>query len=266
MKEAKAGIGFGRLLIQSLNAALLYVADWPPVAVAALVGGTLSIVLSEAAVNLGQLPAAVAGAICADKAGRLADRIRSSPRPVPFDAFLRDINSLHDAVEDAAATLAPGIGQDVVIAVGIAAYCLVLALGPGPPAEHWLNATAHYRVVWLGLAVLLPLKFIYGAFGGPAKITAACDDVASALNAMRTDAQNKLAPLAVLEQVEALERYVIGIQFGFNLFHVRISYPFLYNCLIQLITVGTIVSPMLLAQMSAIVEDEARADEGSLAQ
>jgi hypothetical protein len=59
---------------------------------------------------------------------------------------------------------------------------LVIALGPGPPAEHWLNADVHYRDFNLGLAVFIPLTSIYGALVGPAKITAACDEVASELN------------------------------------------------------------------------------------
>ena len=70
----------------------------------------------------------------------------------------------------------------------------------------------------------------------------------------------------VRDQVEALERYVTGVGLGFNLFHIRISYTFVYSCLVQLITVGTIVTPVLLTQISQIVEDGARGDEGSLAQ
>ena len=269
LKEAKAGIVVGCLAGIGIVCALLYFAfvDLPPDAVAAIVACILTVpVGSEGTAKFAtSLPAAAAGTILADKAGRLADRIRSSPCPVPADAFLRDINSLHAAVEAVSAMLAPGIGGGVFFAVALAAVCLVVAIGPGPPLEHWLNANAHYRGVFLGLAVFLPMFAIYGALGGPAKITTACDEIASELNALR-NAKNKLAPLVVRDQVEALERYVTGVGLGFNLFHIRISYTFVYSCLVQLITVGTIVTPVLLTQISQIVEDGARGDEGSLAQ
>jgi hypothetical protein len=115
------------------------------------------------------------------------------------------------------------------------------------------------------LCVFYAIISIYGALGGPAKITAACDEVASELNALR-NAEGKMAPVAVLEQVEALERYVAGIELGFFLFHYRISYAFVYDCLAQLIAVGSILLPMLLVQMNAIVEDGAGEGQGSLAQ
>ena len=132
------------------------------------------------------------------------------------------------------------------------AVFLGIALGPGPTAEHWLKADVRYRDVFLGLAVLIPLLIIYGTLDGPAKITAACDEVASELNALR-NAEGKLAPGAVLEQVEALERYVAGIELGFVLFHYRISYTFVYSCLTQLIAVGSILLPMLLAQTGTVI-------------
>jgi hypothetical protein len=113
--------------------------------------------------------------------------------------------------------------------------------------------------------VFFPLLNVYMAFSGPAKITAACDEVASELNALR-DAEGRLASGAVLEQVEALERYVAGIGLGFRFFHYRISYASIYSCLIQLITVGSILLPMLLTQISPIAKDEGRGGEGSLAQ
>ena len=97
------------LLVQHIGPAL-YFADLPLDAIVAWVAVVLlSPILGVAQCETG-LPAAPAGATLADKAGRLADRICNSPRLVPADAFLRDINSLHATVQAAATALALAIG------------------------------------------------------------------------------------------------------------------------------------------------------------
>jgi hypothetical protein len=59
--------------------------------------------------------------------------------------------------------------------------------------------------------------------GRRAKITAACDGVTLQLNELRA-ATDGLAAVEVLQQVEALERYVDKIGFGFEFQHFRVSY------------------------------------------
>eukprot|EP01052_Picozoa_sp_SAG31_P010644 SAG31_NODE_588_length_13820_cov_47.352452_6_plen_469_part_00 len=264
LKTSKAFVASIIVLNCTVIGSVLYFADLPTDAVAA---GVLSLLFVCMLAPVGPtlvLPTQVSSAILADKATRLANRIQNSPRPVPADAFLRDINSLHAAVQAASTALAPMICLMVLGAVDMAAIFLVLALGPGPPPDHWLNADLHYRDVCLGVALFFPLLFIYIGLAGPGKVTAACDEVAAELNALR-NAKGKLAPVAVLERVEALERYVDGTDLGFGFFHYRISYVFIYNCISQLIAIGTIVFPMLITQMNNAVAESAYANDGSLA-
>ena len=227
MKEAKAGAPVGTLLMWVFFGGLTYLADSPPAATVA--AGVVVIVTMPCWCLFGigiSLPMWVAGAVLSDKAGRLAESIRTCPRPVPANDIINGIRALHAAVATASAGLGPIIILHLAGGVTGVIIWLILALGPGPPADHWLSADLHYRTVFLVVALMWAVNSLRETFRGPAMITAACDEVAVELNDLRSTADG-LAAEPVLAEVEALERYVDKIGLGFDFFHFRISYAVL---------------------------------------
>ena len=167
----------------------------------------------------------MAGAVLGDTAKRLAESIQTCPRPVPANAIINDIRDLHAAVVTASAELGLAVIGALVVSGVVSMAFIVLALGPGPPADHWLSADLHYHKSSLVTALVSAVLGLRAGLSGPAQITAACDDVAVQLNALRGTADG-LAAEPVLAQVEALECYVDKIGLGFELLHFRISYAF----------------------------------------
>ena len=93
---------------------------------------------------------------------------------------------------------------------------------------------------------------------GPAKVTAACDEVGQALNHLRQDG-GSMADSDTLGNVEALERYldkVDGTGLCFTMLSARISYGFVYALLGQLISTVTFILPVLLVLINSATVEE----------
>ena len=134
-----------------------------------------------------------------------------------------------------------------------------IAVGPRPPrgtpwfgTGNWYNFFFHQYVAGF-LATIMAANLTWG-LSGPAKVTSACQRIASAVNDLRLNAGGAdgtvtLATSEQLHRIEGLERYINALNknqgLGFLVLRKRITFTLVMGLLIQTVSAMPVVITLM---------------------
>jgi hypothetical protein len=193
-------------------------------------------------------PGQVACEVLRGRAQQLARRIsKGTAATTDYGSVAADIHTLHKDCEHTAWVLEPGAICNLQFSVAFTIAVMILALGPQAPPDHPMSRYVPPELR-LAVAALFLVGGAYGTLSGPAKLTAALDEIASALNSLRRDGSS-MPHIDNLARIEALERYVSRLAdggLGYRLLGARISYGFLARAMVSIGSGAVVLFPILL--------------------
>jgi hypothetical protein len=200
--------------------------------------------------------------LAADAAEQVAaDAQRVTAATADYNGLAKRVYRVHRDTVALSELMTPVIfGQASFLFWSVLAF-LFVAVGPRPPrdGEDWLGMGNWYnfffhQYVAACIATSMAAQLVW-ALSGPAKVTSACQRIASAVNDLRVNADGAdgAVTLAAAEQghqIEVLNRYINELNknqgLGFLVLRKRITFTLVMGLLIQ--TVGAM--PVIIALMS----------------
>jgi hypothetical protein len=213
-----------------------------------------------------RLASDVSYVLAADAANQVATDVRrTTAATADYDALAQRVHRVHSATMTLSAQMTPVVVGWVILILPLAFAWLFIAVAPRPAAaNNWYNfylseIAAACMSNWLVGLVVWELF-------GPARVTSACQSIASAVNDLRLNvAADGVVTLATSEQlhrIEGLKRYANELNkdqgLGFLVLGKRMTRTLVLGLLIQTVS-GMIVVSTTLVSIATVEGTEGRA-------
>ena len=263
MKGIKALAGYSVLLLGCTSVVLAI--ESKPDAPHKWVAAALIVALSApvvAGATLKQLAMDVTYLLAADAAEQVAaDVHRGTAATADYNDLAKRVYRVHRDTVALSEMMTPVIfGQAGLLSLPVL-MCLFIAVGPRPDREgddwlgmgNWYNFFFHPYVMAF-FATTVAAQLVWG-LSVPAKITSACQRIASAVNDLRVNAgADRTVTLATAEQlhrIEGLERYINALNknqgLGFLVLRKRITFTLVMGLLIQTVSAMLVINTALMS-------------------
>ena len=284
MKGTKALLGYTMLTVGVLSVVMAI--ESKPDAAHEWVAAALAVALAAPATVMGsaggkQLAMDVTYLLAADAAEQVAaDVQRTTAATADYNGLAKRVYRVHRDTVALSEMMTPMIfGQAFFQGSGTLA-CLFIAVGHRPPQGHlwlgmgnWYNFFCHQYVVAF-CATTAAAQLVWG-LSRPAKVTSACQRIASAVNDLRVNADGAdgavtLATSEQLHHIEGLNRYINELNknqgLGFLVLRKRITFTLVMGLLIQTVSAMLVVSTTLvsIATVDGEVEEDVAGDTQEL--
>jgi hypothetical protein len=282
MKGIKALLGLSALVLGTM--AVVMAIESKPDAAYGWVAAALLVALAAPVAVMGtpfQLAQDLTYLLAADAAEQVAaDVQRVTAATADYNGLAKRVYRVHRDTVALSEMMTPVIfGQASFLFLFVLVW-LFIAVGPRPDQDdawlgmgNWYNFFFHQYVAAF-VATSMAAQLVW-ALSGPAKITSACQRVASAVNDLRVNAggADGAVTLATAEQghqIEVLNRYINELNknqgLGFLVLRKRITFTLVMGLLIQTVSAMIVVSSTLMsiATVEVVEEEDLKEDKQEL--
>jgi hypothetical protein len=268
MKGIKALMSFNALVMGTM-AVVMAIESKPEaphewVAAALLVALAAPLVVISASAQLAQDLTYLLAADAAEQVA--ADVQRVTAATADYNGLAKRVYRVHRDTVALSAMMTPVIFGQASVMFSFVLVWLFFAVGPRPPqgddwygTGNWYNFFLHQYVAAF-LATIVAAQLVW-TLSGPAKITSACQRIASAVNDLRVNADcaDGAVTLATAEQghqIEVLNRYINELNknqgLGFLVLRKRITFTLVMALLVQTVS----AMPVVITLMSIATGDQ----------
>ena len=271
MKGIKALVGYQTLFVGGISVVIAIESD--PKAPHEWVAAGLLVALTPAlavVATLSQLAIELTYLLAADAAYQVAAAVhRVTAATADYDGLAKRVYRVHLDTVALSEKMTPMIFWGATAQFLCTLMFLFYAVGPRPlPGDEWFGLGNWYNFFCheytMAVAATICAGQLVWILSGPAKITSACQKIASAVNDLRINAgDDGTVTLATSEQghrIEILNRYINELNknqgLGFLVARKRITFTLVMGLLIQTVSAMLVVSSTLMSIATVEGEEE----------